>query len=129
MTTLPLHNICELEPITDVVCDDGYKSLIKDESFLLLLQSYSAEYEKATKLQRPLVSLKILDYWRQEKKGRFVKYEQTSDLWNDIGDKKSREYISKALKQVTKSASSISDGGFQSQWLLMFHIPTHSWDR
>jgi histidine kinase len=111
MSTLPLHNICELEPATDVVCDGGYKSLIKSEDFFQLLQVYIEEFERGSKIERPMVALRILEYWRQEKNGRFVKYDDQRDLWHDIGDKKAREYISKALKQITRNNSFASDGG------------------
>lgn len=113
MTTLPLHNICELEPATDVVCDGGYKSLIKSEDFLQLLHVYTDEYDRASKFERPIVTLKILEHWRLEKNGRFVKYDDKRDLWNDIGDKKSREYISKAMKQITREGTPATDGGGQ----------------
>eukprot|EP00980_Cylindrotheca_fusiformis_P025979 scaffold15052_cov73-Cylindrotheca_fusiformis.AAC.1 len=110
MTALPLHSICELEPGTDVVCDGGYKSLLQSEEFMRVLQGHSDEYERASKYDRPIVSLKVLEYWRKQQNGRFVKYDDRRNLWDDIGDKKSREFISKALMQISRSSSLPSDG-------------------
>eukprot|EP00980_Cylindrotheca_fusiformis_P019617 scaffold6817_cov114-Cylindrotheca_fusiformis.AAC.2 len=105
MATLTLHSICELEPGTDVVCDGGYKSLLHSEVFMQVLRGHSDEYERASKYDRPIVSLRILEYWRKQQNGRFVKYDDRRNLWDDIGDKKSRQFISKALKQIARSSS------------------------
>ena len=108
MSNLPLTSIAGLEP-SDVVCDEGYKSLIKHRTFEPFLNSYKEEFQAASKLQRPIVASNLLDDWRQQKNGRFVKYDADSDLWNDIGDFKSRELISKALKSTLPSTSSLED--------------------
>ena len=105
---LPLTNIVDLEP-TDVICNGGYKSLTQNEEFSSLLWSYREEFEAASKLQRPVIALKIVNDWRHEKNGRFVKRDEQRSLWNDIGDKKSRELISKSLRFLLRSSSSMLD--------------------
>jgi predicted ATPase len=105
--SLPLTSIVYLEA-TDVVCDGGFKSLIQHEKFSSLLDKSKEEFDSASKLQQPLVALKLLNDWRLQNNGRFVKFEAKRELWNDVGDKKSRELISRALRHLVKSNSSLS---------------------
>lgn len=68
-----------------------------------------------------MVALDILHKWRN-KGGRFLKLDEKTRLWNDVGDKKARQRIAKALKHyataknmkdacaLNKESSDISDG-------------------
>ena len=51
--SFPLHDICELEPLCDVVCDNGNKLLIKDRKFNNFLMEHAGDFEEASKIERP----------------------------------------------------------------------------
>ena len=69
-----------------------------------LVQSRRPEYQQASPLERSMVALQILQEWRaQSPGGRFLKFNAETQLWNDIGDKKAREKISKMLREQTSS--------------------------
>jgi predicted ATPase len=76
-----------------------------NQRFYELLFSYLEEYAAKSRLEKPLVALKILKEWRnQTPPGRFLVTENDTHphrpLWKDVGDKKAREKISKALKNL-----------------------------
>lgn len=52
------------------------------------------------RLDKPLVALEIIREWRaQDPPGRFLKVDEKTGLWNDVGDKKAREKTSQALRE------------------------------
>ena len=52
------------------------------------------------RLDKPLVALGIIREWRgQSPPGRFLKMDDKTGLWNDVGDKKAREKTSQALRE------------------------------
>jgi hypothetical protein len=53
-----------------------------------------------------MVASEILPKWRQQDPpGRFLKCDENTRLWHDIGDKKARKKIGKALKEQGRSVS------------------------
>ncbi|CAB9510318.1 expressed unknown protein [Seminavis robusta] len=80
-----------------------------NQRFRDLLAAHCQAYDTAGNLEKPLVSLKILKEWRQQKPpGRFLVKESDTrhPLYKDMGDKKARGKISKALKQLIRQQSS-----------------------
>ena len=58
------------------------------------------EYVNSKRLDKPLVALEIIRKWRaQLPPGRFLKLDEKTGLWNDVGDKKAREKTSQALRE------------------------------
>jgi len=58
------------------------------------------DYVNSKRLDKPLVALAIIREWRaQDPPGRFLKIDEKSGLWNDVGDKKAREKTSQALRE------------------------------
>jgi hypothetical protein len=59
------------------------------------------EYVNSKRLEKPLVALDIIRKWRKEQvpPGRFLKVNESSGLWDDVGDKKAREKTSQALRE------------------------------
>ena len=52
------------------------------------------------RLDKPLVALEIIREWRaQDPPGRFLKVDEKTGLWSDVGDKKAREKTSQALRE------------------------------
>ena len=74
--------------------------------FQLLLDQYAEEYQSKSSVERPLVACQIMNRWRQSHPpGRFLKFDAQTNLWNDVGDKKTREKISNMLKKRNNSIS------------------------
>lgn len=66
-----------------------------------LIAAHRNEYEQRPKMEKPLVAVQILNTWRnQSPTGRFLLLDSDTNLWKDVGDKKARSRISKALRHV-----------------------------
>ena len=58
------------------------------------------DYVNSKRLDKPLVALGIIREWRaQSPPGRFLKLDEKTGLWHDVGDKKAREKTSQALRE------------------------------
>lgn len=56
-----------------------------------MVEDRKVEYVDAKRLDKPLVALDIIKIWRnQDPPGRFLKYDEKTQLWSDVGDKKAR---------------------------------------
>jgi energy-coupling factor transporter ATP-binding protein EcfA2 len=72
-----------------------------NERFLEILKERQEEYANKTRLEKTIVTVEILQQWRrQTPPGRFLIVEEDTTLWKDLGDKKARSFISKALKHL-----------------------------
>jgi hypothetical protein len=57
-------------------------------------------YLNSKRLDKPLVAMDIIKEWRElDPPGRFLKQDDVSKLWFDVGDKKAREKTSQALRE------------------------------
>lgn len=66
--------------------------------FRSLINKNRERYLRAKKNDKPFISLSIVDIIRQ-RKGRFLKKDEDSGLWFEIGDAQAREKTSQALRQ------------------------------
>jgi hypothetical protein len=65
-----------------------------------LVEDRKLDYVNSKRLDKPLVALDIIRVWRaQEPPGRFLKLDEKTGLWTDVGDKKAREKTSQALRE------------------------------
>lgn len=65
-----------------------------------MVEDRKVEYVNSKRLDKPLVALGIIREWRaQDPPGRFLKIDEKTGLWNDVGDKKAREKTSQALRE------------------------------
>jgi len=65
-----------------------------------MVEDRKLEYVNSKRLDKPLVALEIIRVWRaQLPPGRFLKLDEKTGLWNDVGDKKAREKTSQALRE------------------------------
>lgn len=65
-----------------------------------LVEDRKLDYVNSKRLDKPLVALHIIRTWRtQVPPGRFLKMDEKTGLWNDVGDKKAREKTSQALRE------------------------------
>lgn len=68
-----------------------YRKLVEDKKL---------DYVNSKRLDKPLVALEIIKAWRgQEPPGRFLKLDEKTGHWFDVGDKKAREKTSQALRE------------------------------
>jgi hypothetical protein len=57
-------------------------------------------YLNSKRLDKPLVAMDIIKEWRElDPPGRFLKQDDDTKLWYDVGDKKAREKTSQALRE------------------------------
>ena len=65
-----------------------------------MVEKRKVDYVNSKRLDKPLVALDIIAQWRKQKPpGRFLKFDDKTELWNDVGDKKAREKTSQALRE------------------------------
>ncbi len=65
-----------------------------------MVELRKVDYVNSKRLDKPLVALDIIRQWRDQKPpGRFLKLNEASGLWSDVGDKKAREKTSQALRE------------------------------
>ena len=65
-----------------------------------MVEKRKVDYVNSKRLDKPLVALDIIAQWRkQTPPGRFLKFDDKTELWNDVGDKKAREKTSQALRE------------------------------
>jgi hypothetical protein len=65
-----------------------------------MVEDRKLEYVNSKRLDKPMVAMEIIRIWRaQLPPGRFLKLDEKSGLWNDVGDKKAREKTSQALRE------------------------------
>jgi hypothetical protein len=65
-----------------------------------IVEDRKLEYVDAKRLDKPLVALDVIRLWRsQDPPGRFLKLDEKTGTWYDVGDKKAREKTSQALRE------------------------------
>lgn len=65
-----------------------------------MVEGRKTDYVNSKRLDKPLVALEIIRQWRaQDPPGRFLKLDDATGLWNDVGDKRAREKTSQALRE------------------------------
>ncbi|KAL7541590.1 hypothetical protein ACHAXR_011658 [Thalassiosira sp. AJA248-18] len=67
-----------------------------------MVEDKKSKYLHSKRLDKPLVAMEIIHEWRSlDPPGRFLKQDDRTKLWNDVGDKKAREKTSQALREKT----------------------------
>ena len=65
-----------------------------------IVETRKEDYTNSKRLDKPLVAMEIIKQWRsQDPPGRFLKQDDATGMWNDVGDKKAREKTSQALRE------------------------------
>jgi len=81
-----------------------------------MVEDRKVKYVNSKRLDKPLVALEIIREWRGKlPPGRFLKHNDKTGSWDDVGDKKAREKTSQALRekapQIRKQQEEESTGG------------------
>ena len=92
----PLNNIHKPTP-NDIIFGRGEGA---NKRYRKWVEDRKVEYVNSKRLDKPVVALDIVKKWRsQSPPGRFLKMDDKTGLWNDVGDKKAREKTSQALRE------------------------------
>lgn len=71
-----------------------------NKRYRTMVECRKVDYVNSKRLDKPLVALEIIKEWRtQDPPGRFLKMDENTGLWCDVGDKKAREKTSQALRE------------------------------
>jgi len=71
-----------------------------NKKYRIMVEDRKLEYVNSKRLDKPLVALEIIRIWRaQLPTGRFLKHNDKTGQWDDVGDKKAREKTSQALRE------------------------------
>merc|ERR1719464_1730764 len=71
-----------------------------NKKYRKMVEDRKVEYVNCKRLDKPLVALEIIRLWRaQLPPGRFLKQNDKTGQWYDVGDKKAREKTSQALRE------------------------------
>ncbi len=100
-TNWPLKNIKEPHD-NDVLYGrgGGTNHHAGNKRYRKMVEGRKMDYVNSKRLDKPLVALEIIRQWRaQDPPGRFLKLDDATGLWNDVGDKKAREKTSQALRE------------------------------
>ena len=87
---------------TDVMCGRGRGTNFHTGNvrFRQMVEDRKEDYRESTRIEKPLVSLKIVREWRaQSPPGRFLKLNKKTGRWHDVGDEKARGKTSQALRE------------------------------
>ena len=78
----------------------GTNHHVGNKRYRKMVEGRKMDYVNSKRLDKPLVALEIIRQWRaQDPPGRFLKLDDATGLWNDVGDKKAREKTSQALRE------------------------------
>lgn len=71
-----------------------------NKEYRKMVEDRKLEYVNSKRLDKPLVALEIIRIWRAKlPPGRFLKQNEKTGNWDDVGDKKAREKTSQALRE------------------------------
>ena len=78
----------------------GTNHHVGNKRYRKMVEDRKIDYVNCKRLDKPLVALGIIREWRgQTPTGRFLKMDEKTGLWNDVGDRKAREKTSQALRE------------------------------
>lgn len=73
-----------------------------NKRYRTIVEDRKETYLTSKRLDKPMIAMDIITEWRgQDPPGRFLKQNDITKLWDDVGDKKAREKTSQALREKT----------------------------
>mmetsp|Transcript_10496 Transcript_10496/g.22749 ORF Transcript_10496/g.22749 Transcript_10496/m.22749 type:complete len:414 (+) Transcript_10496:341-1582(+) len=71
-----------------------------NKRFRAITEARKHMYLASKRLDKPIVAMEIVNEWRAlEPPGRFLRQDEATKLWYDVGDQKAREKTSQALRE------------------------------
>ncbi|KAL7459961.1 hypothetical protein ACHAWC_011845 [Mediolabrus comicus] len=84
----------------------GTNHHVGNKKYRKMVDEKKEKYLSSKRLDKPLVAMEIINAWRSlDPPGRFLKQDERTKLWSDVGDRKAREKTSQALREKTPSES------------------------
>eukprot|EP00986_Skeletonema_menzelii_P017560 scaffold20429_cov143-Skeletonema_menzelii.AAC.1 len=75
-----------------------------NKKYRKMVEELKDKYLNSKRLDKPLVAMEIINKWRSmDPPGRFLKQDERTKLWSDVGDRKAREKTSQALREKAPS--------------------------
>ena len=75
-----------------------------NKKYRKMVEALKDKYLSSKRLDKPLVAMEIINQWRSmDPPGRFLKQDERTKLWSDVGDRKAREKTSQALREKAPS--------------------------
>jgi hypothetical protein len=85
----------------------------------LIVEGKKNGYKSSPRNGKPLIAMEIVQIWRiQSPPGRFLRLNEQTGLWDDIGDEDSRVKCSQALRERKESKLRLSTDRIGSTCLL-----------
>ena len=101
----PMTDICEPGP-NDCLFGrgGGTNHHPGNKKYRKMVEAKKDKYLSSKRLDKPLVAMEIINEWRSmDPPGRFLKQDEATKLWSDVGDRKAREKTSQALREKQPS--------------------------
>ena len=71
-----------------------------NKTYRKMVELKKDRYLNSKRLDKPLVAMEIINEWRSlDPPGRFLKQDERTKMWSDVGDRKAREKTSQALRE------------------------------
>jgi hypothetical protein len=92
----------------------------------LIIEEKKDEYKTSTRTGKPIIAMEIVRIWRDlSPPGRFLRKDEETGLWDDIGDEDARIKCSQTLRERKASKLRLtedgqSDNGGAAQRMILF---------
>ena len=78
----------------------------------LIIAEKKDEYNSSLRTGKPIIAMEIVSIWRdQSPPGRFLRKDEETGLWDDIGDEDARIKCSQTLRERKESKLRLTDDG------------------
>ena len=78
----------------------------------LVIEEKKDEYKTSLRTGKPIIAMEIVSIWRdQSPPGRFLRKDEETGLWDDIGDEDARIKCSQTLRERKESKLRLTDEG------------------
>ena len=84
--------------------------------FRLIIEERKEAYRSCNRSERPILGMQVVNYWRgMDPPGRFLKFNDVSGMWDDIGNKDAQRKCLKTLREREPSKSRLSNVGCEEE--------------
>ena len=78
----------------------------------LIIEEKKDEYKTSTRTGKPIIAMEVVRIWRDlSPPGRFLRKDEETGLWDDIGDEDARIKCSQTLRERKVSKLRLTDDG------------------
>lgn len=94
-----------------------------NKRYRAITEAKKPKYLASKRLDKPLVAMEVIKEWRSmNPMGRFLKQNQETKFWYDVGDRKAREKTSQALREKISYSWWMTQTGGEEEMLQGEHI-------